>query len=551
MFSKPTDARVEPSGSAVVAGRPGRLRNFIAAAAAGAVVAVVPTSASASSPTLACDPGFYQVIAGQLAELSPADATYNTIGPDHSNYNAMAYRNADGYLYAVKSGNLIRISADGAIETLTSLGMTGSYTGDFGDDGLLHVSRGGRDWHTIDVDTLAVTPIPELSTYTAVADITNVHGKFYGVSSDGSLFRYDPEALTITEVGLVSGLPDELHAYGAAWATAGGNLYVGRNTGEIYQITGYSTSSPQATQVGSAPATSSNDGASCALAPVMAGLNDVDGPQPETEPSTPESQQASDDYNENYDDISAGFVESEPAPSEPEPEPEPEPVQEESSTTANVQDAGIGQGAGCDPTPDEDRPQRDPLANLVSVDTSTVLFDSTFNGTSMSDFTILSGNWGIESGAMRQLNTCGFDYTSLLNSHVVNNFRWEATFSAVSTVNHGGLVFNQSSADTRSGAFLVDLAEDGTIVRWGHYDNAGYFQYAGSSSITAPAVGESVTLAVEVHGADIEIFYQGQKLADATTSSPGGMVGLVASGAEVAFEDATLTALPEPEQITS
>ncbi len=60
-----------------------------------------------------------------------------------------------------------------------------------------------------------------------------------------------------------------------------------------------------------------------------------------------------------------------------------------------------------------------------------------------------------------------------------------------------------------------------------------------------------MTLAVEVHGADIEIFYQGQKLADATTSSPGGMVGLVASGAEVAFEDATLTALPEPEQITS
>ncbi len=544
MFSNRTTAQSKRQTPTSPAQRPARLRNVVAATLAGAMIAVVPTSASASSPSFACDPGFYQVIAGQLAELSPGDATYDTIGPDHSNYNAMGYRSADGYLYAVKSGNLIRISADGAIETVGSLGISGSYAGDFADDGLLHISRGGRDWHTVDVDTLTVTAVPELSSYTAVADVTNVHGKFYGVSTDGALYRYDLEALTITEVGEVSGLPVELHAYGAAWATAGGNLYVGRNTGEIYQITGYSTSSPQATQVGSAPATSSNDGASCALAPVMAGLNDVDGPEPETEPSTPESQEASDNYSENYDDISAGFVESEP-------EPEPEPVQEESSTNAYVQDAGIGQGAGCDPSPDEDRPQRDPLANLVSVDTPTVLFDSSFNGSSMSDFTLLSGNWNMESGAFRQLNTCGFDYTSLLNSHVVNNFRWEATFSAVSTVNHGGLVFNQSSTDTRSGAFLVDLAEDGTIVRWGHYDNAGYFQYAGSSAITAPAVGESVTLAVEVHGADIEIFYQGQKLADATTSSPGGMVGLVASGTEVAFEDATLTALPETREVAS
>ena len=168
-----------------------------------------------------CDPGFYQVISGQLGELNPGAQTYETVGQDQASYNAMAYRVVDGYMYAIRGSDLLRVNAAGDIVNLGTLSIpSGSYAGDFGDDGLLHVSRGGRDWHTIDVDTLAATPIAAWSQYTAVADITNVHGVFYGVSSDGALFAYDQADYSTTEIGPVAGLPTTLKAYGCLLYTS-------------------------------------------------------------------------------------------------------------------------------------------------------------------------------------------------------------------------------------------------------------------------------------------------------------------------------------------
>ena len=49
-----------------------------------------PASAQTSGEapaTFRCDPGFYQVIAGQFAQLNPADGSYEQIGADESNYN--------------------------------------------------------------------------------------------------------------------------------------------------------------------------------------------------------------------------------------------------------------------------------------------------------------------------------------------------------------------------------------------------------------------------------------------------------------------------------
>ena len=34
----------------------------------------IPSASAQAGPTFACDPGFYQVISGQLAEFSPATA---------------------------------------------------------------------------------------------------------------------------------------------------------------------------------------------------------------------------------------------------------------------------------------------------------------------------------------------------------------------------------------------------------------------------------------------------------------------------------------------
>ena len=508
-------------------------------------IILFPTALHAQSvQAFQCDPGFYQVISGQLAEFNPGTGEYAKIGPDYSNYNAMGYRLDDGLLYAVSGSNLYRIDAEGNRVKLTDLDLvSGAYTGDFGDDGLLHISRGGRDWHKVNVDTFEVTAVPELSDYTSVADITNVHGKFYGSSSDGTLYIYDPVALTVTTGGTIQGLPETLNAYGAAWSTAGGNLYIGRNTGDIYQITGYSSVSPVATQVGTAEATSSNDGASCSLAPVPAGLNDVDGPEPETEPSTPEALLATESYIESFDEIALTF--SSPVKTETS-NSEPTEVVIESESSVTVEDASIGQGPSCGPSEDVDRPQRLTFSDVYQTSVPDVIFSTSFDET-VNNFEYLSGSWIIDSGNLKQLNTCGFDYTALMTSHFVDNFQWEVNFSSINEVNQGGILFHQSSTVTRSGAVLVDLSDGGSSLRWGEYDTNGYYVNLGSTSIDAPLKGQTVNLSVVVHGSQVELFKDGVAVAQFTTSSSAGMVGLVSSESDIAFESVELTALPAKE----
>ena len=484
----------------------------IVAALSASTIVAPPLAAQSAGDTFACDPGFYQVISGQLAELDPANATYNTIGTDGPSYNAMGYRIADGYLYGIQGSNLIRIDASGIVSVVATLDIaSGSYTGDFGDDGLLHISRGGRNWYAVDVATAQVTAIPELSGNVGVADITNVYGIFYGVSTSGELIRIDPVAKTVTNVGGVSGLPGGSLSFGAAWSSAGGNLYVGRNSGEIFQVTGYSTGSPHATQVATASATNSNDGASCSLAPAPAGIPDVDGPQPETPPSTPEGQQAAENYAENE-------YETFTFPSAPVPE-----------------------GPSCTSGFDEDRPQR--LAIDADSVTSPTTVYASGPGVSLTDFDVLSGLWTEASGALQQTHDCGYDYTALLRAEPLNHYRWDVTASGVGGVNQGGVVINQSSPLTRSGAALIDLADAGNVLRWGHYDASGYYQLLGAVDLD-PSAAESARFSVVVHGNEITVRADGEFITTFTSIGTGGHVGLVTSRTAGLFSDLQLTALP-------
>ncbi len=508
------------------------------AAATLASIGVLTAPVEAEGEAFRCDPGFYQVISGQLAELDPANERYETIGPDHSNYNALGYRQADGFLYGVAGTSLYKIDATGAQTKIATLDVvSGAYTGDFDDNGLLNVSRGGRNWYKVDVDTFEATAISEFSGYTAVADITNVHGTFYGVSSDGALYSYDQTSLQSREVGRIDGLPETLKAYGAAWSTAGGNLYVGRNSGEIYQITGYTTATPKATLVGRAPATNSNDGASCSLAPPAAGLDDVDGPVSESEPRTDEAKEANQNYNDNFDEISQTFT-----PAEPAPEPEPEPTPDDSTYT--FEDSGLGTGPSCVPGGDEDRPERDLIDSLISVSSETSLYSNNFDGDSLVDFTILSGSWSDTNGTLEQHHICGYDYTVLLNDYFVSDFRWEANFSGITDTNQGGIIINQSSTRSRAGAMVIDLTDEGGTLRWGEYDSAGYYQFLDAVSIDAPNTGEVIKLSVEVHANEVFIMLNDQVVGRHWSEQVGGMVGLVSSLADVSFDGVALTALP-------
>lgn len=493
-------------------------RHLTALAAAGClsigILAAPSPVAAAEDVPFACDPGLYQVIAGQLAEFDAGAGTFTPMGADGANYNAIGHRLADGLLYGIRGDLLLRIDATGKVTELGSVDIVpGSYTGDFGDDGRLHVSRGGNDWYAIDVDTLAAERIDALSQGRSVADVTNISGRFYGVSGKGQLWIFDPVAGTVSDGGMVSGVPDTSKAYGAAWSTAGGNLYVGRNSGEVYQVTGYSTGSPLATQVAAAPATNSNDGASCPLAAPPQGIADVDGPTPEVAPSTPEATAAAEAYETTY--VEPSFA---------------------------IADAGIGTGASCEATTDEDRPPR------VTVESSTVTtatprlttdFDAGAPG-----WRILSGSWQVSDGAFRQLNDCGFDYTALYEGLALRNVEVDVRFASIDGANQGGVVVHQSAVQTRAGAVLVDLADDGATLRWGVYDEVGRYENVGWDLIPAPAPGEPVSLVITARGDQITIVHNGNVVTTMTAPSDSGMVGLVASQSRIAFEAVTITELP-------
>ncbi len=494
----------------------------------------------------ACTSIFYQVIAGQLKSFDAETGTYNDIGENHNNFNSMAYRTADDYLYAVQGPNLMRVDAEGDLEAVGSAGgAQGAYTGDFGDDGLLYASKGARNWHSINVDTMEVTAIPGMNvTEAGPADVANVHGLLYGLGKNGNLYVFDPVAQTASMGPVVTGLPGTAKAYGAAWATAGGNLYIGRNSGEIYQITGYSGDSPQATQVAAAPSTNSNDGGSCPVAHTPPGLSDVDGPAPETEPQTPEAKEASDNYEENYDEISQSYSDPNEHSEKEMPEEHP-PVETTEETYETTPESNVETGDACEANVREDRLPRVDVPDIAAFTEPTVLFGTDFGTPPLEHFRILNGEWVWENNTFAQAHDCGYDTTVALQSPMVDHYRWEARFASIKEDNHGGLLLNQSSLDTRSGASLVDLAEGGNVVRWGYYDDKGYYQQVQTFPITRPGTGEEVTLAAEVRGTAVALYYNGQKLGDVTAPYAGGLVGLVVNATPVAFHEVTLTGLPQ------
>ena len=492
------------------------MKKLLAVASLGLLGIVIPSAGSnaATEPVAPCTDGFYQVISGQLAEFDPSTNSYLPLGADQPNYNAMGFRVADGNLYAIQGSTLLRIDLTGAVTPLGTVNIVpGSYTGDFGDDGMLHVSRGGGDWYAIDVETLAATRQAAFTSNLGVADIVNVAGTFYGVSSTGTLWAFSPATGTTTNLGPVAGIPASGSVFGAAWTTAGSNLYVGRNSGEIYQITGYSTGLPVATQVGSGPSTSSNDGASCPYAVAPAGLADVDGPVPEVAPSTPQGLAAAASYEAVYE-----------------------------APQFSAPDAGLGTGAACDATIAQDQPARASTAP-ISVTQATTLLDESFDAAA-NGFAVMSGSWLVEGGAYRQLNTCEYDLMSVLTNTIVDHFDLDVVFSSPTVPNQGGVVFNVSSTNSRSGAIVVDLADDGATLRWGTYDELGYYQNIGWDLISAPAANEPVSLRIESRGDAYTIIHNGNTVVTETTPYPGGMIGLVASQSEVAFQQIVLTAVP-------
>ena len=205
----------------------------------------------------------------------------------------------------------------------------------------------------------------------------------------------------------------------------------------------------------------------------------------------------------------------------------------------NIGDAGLGGGATCSATTAVDRLPRMWVDGL-QVSEPTVVYDNTYDATS-GDYMVLSGSWQVADGALKQLNSCGYDYTALLLTEPLAHYEMETTFAAIASNNQGGIVLHQSSDQTRSGAMLIDLANNGTTLRWGSYDNAGYYQNVGSMTVSTSG---DTTLKAVVHGSSVTIFLNGTQVATATANNTSGHVGLSTSVTAVAFKSVKVTAIP-------
>ena len=222
-----------------------------------------------------CEPGFYQVISGQLKELNPVTDTYTAIGATYSTtYNAMGYNVRDDYLYAMGTGSaatdeghLLRIAANGSVTDLglpTGLPQASYVSGDMDDQGHLLVQYSGSTWYSIDVSTVAATSFTVSGSAGSGNDAVWIGGDLYFASGQ-TLYTIDLSTDHETSV-IVSTLPST-GAYGAAWSDYPSDLFLSNNnTGDIYRVTGFTTSTPAATQVATGAATGNNDGAACKLA---------------------------------------------------------------------------------------------------------------------------------------------------------------------------------------------------------------------------------------------------------------------------------------------
>jgi hypothetical protein len=235
--------------------------------------------AHAASAPFTCSSDLYQVISGQLAVLNPVSGAYTNIGSNAGfDYNAIGYDTLNNYIYGIIStgpnaDDLVQIGSDG---TTTDLGLPSGLpayqyvNGDFDQAGNLYiVANSHTAIYKINIASMTTTTINITgSTITSGVDNVFISNNLYLLQS-GTLSDINLNTDVDTNV-TVTGPPNWLSlsgSFGAGWTDAAGDLYFYNNdSGDMYQIMNYTTSSPSATYEVTGPTVTSNDGANCSVA---------------------------------------------------------------------------------------------------------------------------------------------------------------------------------------------------------------------------------------------------------------------------------------------
>ncbi len=236
-----------------------------------------------------CEAGFYQIINGggasngQLFIFDVNSNSYVPIGsPSGIITNAIGYNTIDGFIYGIAhtagldalgatiaQGDLLKIDSDGEAFRVGNVNTVSYNNGDV-NNGYLWLTQGTN---IIKVDVLnANTTVSATLSGSIGVDFIIINNNIYSAAGN-QLYSVDISNVlngqTLTRnTYSVSNLPSS-GGYGAIWAatnttTGQKEMYVSNNnTGNIYRIDNYNTSSPTAVQIATGTSTGNNDGASC------------------------------------------------------------------------------------------------------------------------------------------------------------------------------------------------------------------------------------------------------------------------------------------------
>lgn len=215
--------------------------------------------------------GDYQVATEYHSNQTPPSDSSS----DRASLDALGYNPNDGFIYAWSNFHeqVVRVHADWSVEPLVALNTDNArfYIGDvspienryylYSDHstvGLIYIELDPA--HPNYLQTQEVATDKKLSLNIADMAVHPTSGLIYAVERNGDVIEINPQTGVIN----VLGNADVRGSFGAAFFDSKGNLLVGRNyDGKIFSI-GIDSGNYVAEFVANGPASSSNDGFSCA-----------------------------------------------------------------------------------------------------------------------------------------------------------------------------------------------------------------------------------------------------------------------------------------------
>lgn len=205
-----------------------------------------------------------------------AGLTYNAIGFDEDSGHifgiAASAREAGGGLTAVEAGGFIRIGQDGVVTQVGADTFGARHVG-VAYEGFLYVNGGDTSLTAINMTTGEedASRSQTLSAAPGVADLAVSGGYFWGINSDGTMTRIDPDNGDV-DFFTTPATGSAPWGYGAAWTYGNGNLGFSNNpTGQVRQISvsnpGSGTPDFTFVAVSPGPTSTNNDGTAALGAP--------------------------------------------------------------------------------------------------------------------------------------------------------------------------------------------------------------------------------------------------------------------------------------------